>query len=263
MIARPAARLHVIPAIGCKLALVLRRGPSRHVASLLWDRASDVVKKGQWLKGRIYEHRTDLSPDGRHMIYFAGNGQRWWTALSRAPFLRAICYHPVDHTWHGGGAFDADGGVFFNGFHGPDALPDRLRLAKPGALPPATDGVHMGGLFAARMALRGWHDAGGAGYQQTMEKPVPGGWTLRQTYALGARNRGLLSNAYTLIRQGQQVATDWEWAEPWKGGLQLARAGAIWHAPLTKDGLGEARLIHDFNAMAFEPLEAPYEGIRA
>ena len=51
---------------------------------------------GQWLKGRIYERRSDLSPDGKYMIYFAMNGKwnsiaKWsWTAISKAPAAGGI-----------------------------------------------------------------------------------------------------------------------------------------------------------------------------
>jgi len=257
-----APRLHVIPALACEKALVLRRGPSRRVASLLWDRATGEVTLGQWLKGRIYEHRSDLSPDGRHMIVFAGTGQKWWTAISRAPWLRAIHIIPTDHTWHGGGAFDGAGGVILNDIPTPEALPGGLRRAPDGALPPASDGVHQGGLCAARMALRGWRDAGGEGYTQAMDKDAGHGWTLRQGFTLGARGRGLLSNTYALHGATGRIETDWEWAEPWRGGLQIARAGALWSVPLGEDGPGDASIIHDFTPMTFEAIAAPYDGQR-
>lgn len=257
-----APRLHVIPATGCDMALVLRRGPARQVASLLWNRATGEVQLGQWLKGRIYEHRSDLSPDGRHMIIFAGTGQTWWTAISRAPYLRAITYLPCDHTWHGGGAFDAEGRVFFNGFHGPETLPDKLRNAGQTAFPHATDGFHMGGLYAARMALRGWREVGGDGYKMVLEKGLNKGWLLRQSVALGEKNRGLVSTRYVLVGPDEEVEPDWEWAEPWKAGLQIARDGALWYLPFGVDGPEDAKLIHDFSAMEFEAIEAPYEGVR-
>jgi hypothetical protein len=240
---------------------VLRRGPSRQVASLLWDRSSGEVTLGQWLKGRIYEHRSDLSPDGRHMIVFAGDGQRWWTAISRAPWLRALCFVPQGDTWHGGGAFDAEGRVFFNGRHAPDPLPDKLTPAAQTAFPHGTDGFHMGGLYTARMVLRGWTDTGGEGYAMALEKPAEGGWTLRQTVAQGAKDRALVSIRYALVKDGEETDTDWDWAEPWNGGLQVARAGALWSVPLTETGPGEPTLIHDFNASTFEAIAAPYEGL--
>ncbi|ABD56828.1 hypothetical protein [Jannaschia sp. CCS1] len=258
-----APRLHVIPATGCDLALVLRRGPSRQVASLLWDRRGGELRLGQWLNGRIYEFRCDLSPDGKHMIVFAGNGRKWWTAISRAPFLTALTYLPQDHTWHGGGAFDADGRVFFNGGHGPKTLPDGLQAANDAAFPHGTDGFHMGGLYAARMVLRGWHDCGGQGYDMVLEKPIAFDWTLRQTVAQGATNRGLISTQYTMCRGATEIATDWEWAEPWSEGVQIARQGGLWHVPVREDAPGTPDLICDLTDMTFEPQKAPYEGISA
>lgn len=48
--------------------MVIRRGPSKSVATLLWDRKRNTFHMGQWLKGRIYERRCDLSPDGKYLI---------------------------------------------------------------------------------------------------------------------------------------------------------------------------------------------------
>ncbi|MEK6804025.1 MAG: hypothetical protein AABZ34_15370 [Nitrospirota bacterium] len=63
------------------VGLVIRRGPSRQVCTLLWDRRTDTFTLGQWFKGRIYERRCDLSPDGTHFIYFAMDGK--WGGLSK------------------------------------------------------------------------------------------------------------------------------------------------------------------------------------
>ena len=89
------ARLHVLLAREASTAVVIRRGPTRHTAVIGWNRKTDEFTLGQWLYGRIYERRSDLSPDGQHLIYFAMNG-RWhssvkgsWTALSRAGRLLA------------------------------------------------------------------------------------------------------------------------------------------------------------------------------
>ncbi|MBF9032776.1 hypothetical protein HKCCE2091_00850 [Rhodobacterales bacterium HKCCE2091] len=250
-------RLHVITATGCDMALVLRRGPTRAVASLSWNRATGEVTLGQWLRGRIYEHRSDLSPDGRHAIYFAGNGQRWWTAISRAPWLRAVYFAPKGDTWHGGGAFTADGRVFLNGASAPDDLPDGLRPAPDDAYPHGTDGFHMGVLYPAMMAARGWRVTGGTRYDTVLEKPLPGGGALRLGFALSRRNRSSISNRYA-IRGATGDWTeqpDWEWAEPWGAGIQVAAKGALWHLPAP--GAPPDR-IRDFGDLRFEPREAPY-----
>jgi len=259
-----APRLHLIPAIACDKALVLRRGPTGHVASLLWNRETGDVQLGQWLKGRIFEHRSDLSPDGRHMIIFAGTGLRWWTAISRAPWLTALAFLPQDSTWHGGGAFTPDGRVWLNGGGEiPGGAPDGLKQADLSAYPHATDGFHMGGLYAAMMQRRGWRHTGGEGYEARLEKPLAAGWRLELGFEVGRRNRSIISNRYALLDPAGRPVTgtrEWEWAEPWKDGVQFASRGALWFAEVTERGVEKPALLHDFTGMAFEAREAPYRG---
>jgi hypothetical protein len=264
----PPPRLHVITALCCDSALVLRRGPSDTVATILWDRRRDRFEIGQWLKGRIYEHRCDLSPDGRHMIVFARrkDAGRAWTALSRAPWLRAIAVWPQSHTWHGGGAFDGDGRVWFNGAAPAEqALPDGLRLADVNAYPHGTDGFHMGELYAAMMRKRGWIRKSGRVYDATLAKPLDNGWHLELGFRLSARNRGGISNAYALVNDGRDIRLEqpqWEWAEPRGNLLQVASTGALRIVRLSSAGqLSDFRVIRDFTDMTFEPIEAPYEGV--
>ena len=69
--AKPPARLHAILARRGAYAVVFRRGPSDKVAVVGWDRSNDTFTLGQWLRGRIYPLRCDLSPSGKHLIYFA------------------------------------------------------------------------------------------------------------------------------------------------------------------------------------------------
>lgn len=65
------ARLHAIIARERRRAVVFRRGPSKKVAVIGWNLNTDEFTIGQWFKGRIYEYRCDLSPDGRYLLYFA------------------------------------------------------------------------------------------------------------------------------------------------------------------------------------------------
>src|SRR5262245_42678668 len=108
---RFSARLHVLLARDTSFGLVIRRGPSKTVCTIGWDRKSDKFELGQWMRGRIYERRCDLSPDGRHFSYFAMNG-KWssrnrgsWTAISRVPYLKAIAMFKKGDCWNGGGLF--------------------------------------------------------------------------------------------------------------------------------------------------------------
>ena len=65
------ARLHAILAREANKAVVFRRGPSNKTAILEWDLQTDRFKLGQWFYGSLYPYRCDISPDGRHLVYFA------------------------------------------------------------------------------------------------------------------------------------------------------------------------------------------------
>lgn len=91
---------------------MLRRGPSDWYHLIRWATDTDVLEHGAWFRGRIYEERCDLSPDGELFVYFALQGRRWqtsykgaWTAVSRPPWLHALGLWPQGHTWGGGGTF--------------------------------------------------------------------------------------------------------------------------------------------------------------
>jgi hypothetical protein len=104
----------VLPAREAPVAVILRRGPSAWYHVILWHTDSDRFEHGAWFRGRIYEEKCDLSPDGELLLYFAlkGNWQSSyrgsWTAISRAPWLHALGLWPQGDTWGGGGRFIDD-----------------------------------------------------------------------------------------------------------------------------------------------------------
>jgi hypothetical protein len=88
------------------VGVVFRRGPSRSVLLISWNTADDTFRTGQWLRGRIYVRRCDLSPEGDPLLYFAANYRepyRSWSAISRPPFLTALSMWPKGDGWGGGG----------------------------------------------------------------------------------------------------------------------------------------------------------------
>jgi hypothetical protein len=131
-------RLFVIPARDAPVAAVLRRGPSSWYQVLRWDTSSDEVSDGAWFRGRIYEDKCDLSPDGELFVYFCHGGRSRpvytdsWTAVSRLPWLSALALWPSGTTYGGGGRFADDRTLILrNGKHDrphPDHLPQGLEL---------------------------------------------------------------------------------------------------------------------------------------
>jgi hypothetical protein len=98
------ARLYAILARRSPVAVLFRRGPSKQVLLIRWNTNDDSLLPGQWLKGRIYERRCDLSPDGDLLLYFAANWKKpylSWSAVSRPPYLTALALWPKGDGWGG------------------------------------------------------------------------------------------------------------------------------------------------------------------
>ncbi|MGL4234643.1 hypothetical protein [Tabrizicola sp.] len=257
-----APRLHVLTALASEHAVVLRRGPSAWSASFGWNRATGAMSPGQWLRGRIYEHRCDLSPDGGHLIYFAGKGgSSYYTALSRAPWLKALRLWEKGDTWGGGGAFAPDGGLWLNGhaLHKKEWLPKGMGVALGDAFPGSIDGFFGGNTVAARLALRGWV-VEGTGYAVMLKRPLWHGWQLVRWFENMPR-RAVASSCHALERAATGEMVDlpgWEWAEPWEGRLQFAAGGKLQSVALEQDGsLSDLNEIRDFNGLTPDPQEAP------
>ncbi|TFL19873.1 hypothetical protein [Jannaschia formosa] len=250
-------RLHVLTAAEAPAAVILRRGPSRQVATWLWDRATGTLTEGQGMRGRIFPLRSDLSPDGRHMVYHADTGRGGYrTILSRAPWLRALVQIPHADGWGGGGAFTGPGEVWLNGATLPPCAELR-QSPDPAAYPPSTDGLHMGGTQVAKLVRRGWTHEGGTGYAARLSRPLPGGWTLTQHF----RATMPVAARYGLrAPDGAERPTDWDWADLWDGTLQVTEAGRI--ARVTDIETGTTETLHDLTGPVFAPRKAPYEGAR-
>jgi hypothetical protein len=161
-----SARLFMIFARKSPIAVIFRRGPSRWVQLLKWNTKTDTFEQGQWFHGRIYERRSDLSPDGTLLIYFAQkiSGRSLknidytyaWTAISRPPFLTALALWPKGDCWHGGGLFNDSKVVLLN--HRPAvAMPHKKH--KPHGLVVIPNPEAQGEddpLFSQRLERDGW-----------------------------------------------------------------------------------------------------------
>ncbi len=124
----PVVRLHLFFASDNDTAVILRQGPSEVFRLILWNRSSDTFEDGQWLKQKVYVDRCDLSPDGKHFIYFTLNGD-WsgesegaYTVLSRPPWFTALALFPEGSTWGGGGRFFSNTEFYASG--GEDIIGD-------------------------------------------------------------------------------------------------------------------------------------------
>jgi hypothetical protein len=132
------------------------------VLLIKWNLDTDSFEPGQWLKGRIYERRCDLSPDGELLVYFAADFRRLigsWTAISRPPFFTALALWPKGNCWGGGGMFASDSRLLLNHLSDETALAPNFSVPK--WLSVDTCGEWSGGgeddpIWSSRLLRDGW-----------------------------------------------------------------------------------------------------------
>ncbi len=269
------ARLHVLLAARARTAVVFRRGPAGAVCTVGWNRDTDEFQPGQWLRGRIYERRADLSPDGKHLIYFARGGRRHaethgsWTAISRAPWLHAVTLFGKGDCWQGGGLFTANRTFWLNGCHflvREDAkLEEDTKYRPQGGF-----GAECPGVYYPRLLRDGWTLAmnvgtGGVSPCTVFEKPLPHGWILRKFAFADARHppgSGCYWDEHELEqpeRKALLALPSWEWADRDRDDLVWAERGILYRARMKETGPAREQALFDFTPMQFEARPAPYD----
>ena len=325
------ARLHVILAREGSRAVVFRRGPSDKVAVIGWERKNDTFTPGQWLRGRIYPYRCDLSPKGEYLIYFAakyGRGNpvekrieeellkrfhvqetweidwesrqraaaeieetckaefarlrrspdyhdRSWTAISRAPYLKALSLWWNGTGWNGGGLFASSREFYLN------RPPEHIALTVPGVqskkfreLPPSKNLREFGWgaihgecpmVCMPRLERDDWRLMSNEEWGAVYHKELPGGWKLKKVFTVNARCDEPGKSVYRELHKlfgpsGEEAAVDtadWEWADfdAYRRRPVYASGGALYELDLKTLG---SKLLYDFNGMKYERTPAPY-----
>lgn len=267
-------RLHCILAREARVGIVIRRGPSKSVCTLRWDLSKDAFELGQWLRGRIYERRSDISPDGRHFIYFAMNG-KWrseakgsWTAISKVPFLKALVMLPKGDCWHGGGLFLSSDSYWINGGYGHSTLRDNSQLIRDRSFEPAyCFGGECPNVYYNRLIRDGWallQEKPLAEAHAVFDKPIGHGLTLRKfCFAeVGAPpGNGCYYDKHALFDMQGHLVQDmphWQWADLDRRRLVWAEHGRLFSAYVGPTGIRDPRELYDFSSMCFEARQAPY-----
>ena len=255
--------IYAILAREARTAVVFRRGPSKQVLLLKWNTADDTIEEGQWLKGRIYERRCDLSPDGRLLVYFAGNQKPpygTWTAVSRPPFLTALALWPVGHAWASGGLFEANHRLLLNHVGEPELAegfetPKWLRVGKL-AVPRGEDGP----IWGTRLRRDGWRKAETDVFDRP--NPVAPRYTLRMTiYEVGARKGPWYTIDYAVLDEHARaiVEVESEWADWDHNGDLLFTDGGKLMRSMVDGAFDEQRIVADLSDRKFTNRVAPPE----
>ncbi len=277
----PPPRLSVLLAREAPRALILRRGPSKWVEVIAWDTQRDTFEHGAWFHGRIYERRSDLSPDGTKLIYFVNKftsktveDEEYtyaWTAVSKVPYLTALALWPKGNCWWGGGLFQDNYTVFLN--HRPSEAaphprhpPNRLRVISNPDAAGEDDPLYSQRLtrdgWVVRQAWR-WERIGWDGFRTDVpELRVRSHPNTRLAIVLERRLDGLryreqfaleTPNGRGSVDLGGTDWSDWDQA----GRLILLRAGKVWAAPVKGSHIAKPSPLIDLTADRPAPRETP------
>ena len=276
------ARLFMIFARKSPTVVIFRRGPSKWVQLIKWNTATDVFEPGQWFNGRIYERRSDLSPDGSLLIYFAQKISARsmkdieytyaWTAISRPPFLTALALWPKGDCWHGGGSFPKGGVVLLN--HKP-AVANPHKNHKPRKLlviPNPNARGEDDPIFSERLERDGWllkqdwkfKNRGYPEMYHTMQPEIRERVNPNRTYAIKLERsleRLVYSEEFALVNLKTSQITEcpqasWvDWDQ--QGRLVMARAGKIFALSMAKTGKFDEELLIDLNPSKPESFAPP------
>ncbi len=268
------ARLHILMATQSKKAIVIRLGPSYQNCILGWDRATNEFQVTQWFRGKIFTRRCDISPDGKHWIYFAfkANIGDSWTAIAKVPWLKAISLYKNGSTWGGGGLFLDN----FTYWHHNIACEDATQLSQD--IRPTEHAINFKSygdsdrtIYFNRLIRDGWKIINRDRLAQDIstaifEKQLNSNWIIQKichTQMSPSEGKGgfywdehcLTNNETNSVTEGDT----WEWAEWADDKLYFAKQGCLYQIDINDSGdLSAPELLHDFNHYTFEARTAPY-----
>lgn len=270
------ARIHVLIASNSDNALIIRRGPSKQTCIIGWNRRKGTFEVSQWIKGRIYERRSDISPSGKHWIYFAMNG-KWdseakgaWTAIAQAPWLKAISMFPKGDCWNGGGLFLNDKSYWLNDGYGHEIMHDSHEVKRnKDYLPQNQYGGECLNVYYNRLQRDGWVikstlEKRKWNTETIFEKEIAKKWTLRKVCHAqvdSPKGKGCYWDEHELLSSSDVTVKkpNWEWADWVDGRIYYAEQGFLFKLNIQScNKLSEPKILHNFNNYKFENKTAPY-----
>jgi len=98
------SRIHLLPAKVAPYVVIIRRKPSKTFHIIRWNLEQDEFEHGSWFTGHIYAHCSDVSFDGKWMVYLArGARGTTWNGVCLLPYLKTYLEADAPDTWGGGG----------------------------------------------------------------------------------------------------------------------------------------------------------------
>ncbi len=261
------SRVHVLLARDTPLAAVIRRGPAKVACVVAWNRATDTFTLGDWVKARLYEDQSDISPDGKYLIYTANNGlyqegcSAQWGAISIVPHLKPLLHWQEKGVASAGGLFTGLRSYWLNDARHPMPLkPEAFVRDQSLDVSRLINGKRTS-VYAIKLGLNGWTKSATPREINTssasFEKKLPGGWTLTKHVNNDPNpQENVFTESHTLSNEAHAIHRHrplWEWADWDRHRLVWAERGKLWAANLGQENLTDAKILKDFDEYKFDP----------
>lgn len=263
------ARLFVLIPTESHNAIILCRRNSKKVGVFQWDILTNKIKVSQWLKGRIYEHFSDVSPDGKHFMY-SMNRKGWgYTVIAKAPWIKAISLWENIGGWGGGIFIDNKRYMLYDGYMGYKKFVDKsLEYVKERKFSMENVSFRVqylefftGLLYSQRLIDRGWNRVSKANNIETFQKHINKNTLLEKIvygypHGTNVKGKGQFWESHKIIIDDKvEEKEDWEWCEYMYDKIYYAQKGCLYELSNVDS---EPKLIYDFNDEDFIERVAPY-----
>jgi len=260
-----APRVFVLIPMESSHAIVIARFNSKKVAVFQWDMLSNKISLSQWLKGRIYEYRSDISPDGKHFIYSANQKGEGYTVISKAPWIKAIAF------WYnigclGGGMFFDNKRYFIHLASFPslrkNEFQDKSLIRINGTTNFRKNSIwekrykqNLYTHYQIRMIMHGWKIKD----EDTFSKEIDANLSIEKLYHLNGSNqkgKGTYWESHKIIFKNKvEEKLDWDWCEYRYNKIFYSQNGCLYSL---KNIQSIPELIYDFSKEIFTCKQAPY-----
>jgi len=250
-------------------AIIICRLRAKQVGVFQWDITTNKITIAQWLKGRIYEYLSDISPDGNHFIYSANHKREGYTAISKAPWIKAISFWRNVGGWGGGIFIDNKSYMLFDGYDSYSKFIDKSlnginrRLLINGELPfnIKLNEFKIFGIYSARLIEQNWITIERSNNKTIFHKIINNNLILEKIFYKGCNKKnskgvGIFCETHNIIKNNSIIdKVDWEWCEYSNNKIFYIKKGCLYEL---KDINDIPKLIYNFNNEKFINKIAPY-----
>ena len=192
-----------------------------------------------------------------------------WTAVSRAPYLKALDLWFNGTAWNGGGLFLDGRKVWLNTPSPELALQLQARFDLPLDVAEQSPfrpdfGAECPGVYCHRLVRDGWVEKLQTEQSIVYEKSLAAGWALQKLFVSGHPGNGFgcYWERHRIVNPGRRLKVDgsaWRWADydaP-RNRILYAKNGMLFSLPVAED-FGAPKTLCNLNNMKFEAVQAPY-----